>query len=192
VAFALKTWNAQTNLKSKDQHMATKKKAPAKKAVAKKAPAKKAVAKKAPAKKAPVAKKAAAKKAVAKKAPAKKAPAKKAAVAAPAAKPKAGVKAKMTKTAILNDIAESTNLSRAQVASVMDELESVIERHIRKRSVGEFTLPGLLKIKAAKRPATKKRMGRNPATGEEIVIAAKPATTRVRISALKKLKDMIA
>jgi nucleoid DNA-binding protein len=192
VAFALKTWNAQTNLKSKDQHMATKKKAPAKKAVAKKAPAKKAVAKKAPAKKAPVAKKAAAKKAVAKKAPAKKAPAKKAAVAAPAAKPKAGVKAKMTKTAILNDIAESTNLSRAQVASVMDELESVIERHIRKRSVGEFTLPGLLKIKAAKRPATKKRMGRNPATGEEIVIAAKPVTTRVRISALKKLKDMIA
>ncbi len=192
--------------------MATKKKAPAKKAVAKKAPAKKAVAKKAPAKKAPVAKKAAAKKAVAKKAPAKKAaakkapakkvvakkapakkaPAKKAAVAAPAAKPKAGVKAKMTKTAILNDIAESTNLSRAQVASVMDELESVIERHIRKRSVGEFTLPGLLKIKAAKRPATKKRMGRNPATGEEIVIAAKPATTRVRISALKRLKDMIA
>ena len=182
--------------------MATKKKAPAKKAVAKKAPAKKAVAKKAPAKKAPVAKKAPAKKAaakkapakkvVAKKAPAKKAAAKKAAVAAPAAKPKAGVKAKMTKTAILNDIAESTNLSRAQVASVMDELESVIERHIRKRSVGEFTLPGLLKIKSAKRPATKKRMGRNPATGEEIVIAAKPATTRVRISALKKLKDMIA
>ena len=73
----------------------------------------------------------------------------------------------------------------------MEELESVIERHIRKRSVGEFTLPGLLKIKAAKRPATKKRMGRNPATGEEIVIAAKPATTRVRVTALKKLKDMI-
>jgi len=195
-------WSALTNLTLKDQHMATKKKAPAKKApakkapVAKKAPAKKAPAKKAPAvkkaavaKKAPVAKKAAAKKAPAKKVAAKKAPAKKAAVAA---KPKAGVKAKMTKTAIINDIAESTNMTRAQVTSVMEELESVIERHIRKRSVGEFTLPGLLKIKAAKRPATKKRMGRNPATGEEIVIAAKPATTRVRISALKKLKDMIA
>ena len=97
----------------------------------------------------------------------------------------------MTKTAILNEIATNTNLSRGQVNSVMDELESVIERHIRKRSVGEFTLPGLLKIKAAKRPATKKRMGRNPATGEEIVIPAKPATTRVRVTALKKLKDMI-
>jgi nucleoid DNA-binding protein len=150
--------------------MATQKKAPAKKAPAKKAPAKKAAAKKAPAKKAP------AKKAAAVSAPVKKAP---------------SIKAKMTKTAILNEIAINTNLSRAQVSSVMDELESVIERHIRKRSVGEFTLPGLLKIKAAKRPATKKRMGRNPATGEEIVIPAKPATTRVRVSALKKLKDMI-
>ena len=155
--------------------MATQKKAPAKKAAAKKAPAKKATAKKAPAKKAAV-KKAPAKKAAAPKAPVKKAP---------------GIKAKMTKTAILNEIATNTNLSRAQVSSVMDELESVIERHIRKRSVGEFTLPGLLKIKAAKRPATKKRMGRNPATGEEIVIPAKPATTRVRVTALKKLKDMI-
>lgn len=159
--------------------MATQKKAPAKKAPAKKAPAKKAAAKKAPVKKA-----------AAKKAPAKKAPAKKAAVAAPVKKAP-GIKAKMTKTAILNEIATNTNLSRAQVSSVMDELESVIERHIRKRSAGEFTLPGLLKIKAAKRPATKKRMGRNPATGEEIVIPAKPATTRVRVTALKKLKDMI-
>lgn len=148
--------------------MATQKKAPAKKA-----PAKKAATKKAPAKKA-AAKKALAKKASA--APVKKAP---------------GIKAKMTKTAILNEIATNTNLSRAQVTSVLDELESVIERHIRKRSVGEFTLPGLLKIKATKRPASKKRMGRNPATGEEIVIPAKPATTRVRVSALKKLKDMI-
>ena len=148
--------------------MATQKKAPAKKA-----PAKKAASKKAPAKKV-AAKKALAKKASA--APVKKAP---------------GIKAKMTKTAILNEIATNTNLSRAQVTSVMDELESVIERHIRKRSVGEFTLPGLLKIKATKRPASKKRMGRNPATGEEIVIPAKPATTRVRVSALKKLKDMI-
>ena len=143
--------------------MATKKKAPAKKAPAKKAPAKKAAAK-------------------------KKAPAKK---AAPAVKRQPAVKAKMTKTTILNEIATNTNLTRTQVSAVMDELESVIERHIRKRSVGEFTLPGLLKIKAAKRPATKKRMGRNPATGEEIVIAAKPATTRVRVTALKKLKDMI-
>ncbi len=97
----------------------------------------------------------------------------------------------MTKTQILNEIAESTSLSRAQVGSVLDELESLVERHIRKRAVGEFTLPGLLKIKAAKRPATKKRMGRNPATGEEIVIGPKPASIRVRVTALKRLKEMV-
>ena len=164
--------------------MATQKKAPAKKAPAKKAPAKKAAAKKAPVKKAPV------KKAPVKKAAAKKAPAKKAAVAAPVKKAP-GIKAKMTKTAILNEIATNTNLSRAQVSSVMDELESVIERRILKPPGGEFTLPGLLKIQAAKRPATKERMGRNPAAGEDIVIPAKPATTRGRVTALKQLKDMI-
>jgi nucleoid DNA-binding protein len=97
----------------------------------------------------------------------------------------------MTKTAILNEIATNTDLNRKQVAAVLDELESLIERHIRKRSAGEFTLPGLLKVKSVRRPATKKRMGRNPATGEEIVISAKPASIRVRVTALKRLKEMV-
>jgi endoglucanase len=56
----------------------------------------------------------------------------------------------------------------------------------------EFTLPGLIKIRAVKRPATKKRMGRNPATGEEIVIPPKPASVRVRATALKRLKEMVS
>lgn len=156
--------------------MATKK-APAKR----KAPAKKATARKAPAKKA-AAKRPAAKKSAAKKAPAKKAP----------AKNTAAVTKKMTKTGILNEIAEQTDLSRKQVDSVLSELESLIERHVKKRAVGEFTLPGLLKVRAVKRPATKKRMGRNPATGAEIVIPAKPATTRVRVTPLKRLKEMVS
>jgi nucleoid DNA-binding protein len=157
-----------------------KRKAPAKKkAAAKKAPARKASAKKAAAKRpaAKTRKKAAAKRPAARKAP----PAK----AAP------GVKRKMTKTGILNEIATNTDLNRKQVAAVLDELESLIERHIRKRSAGEFTLPGLLKVKSVKRPASKKRMGRNPATGEEIVISAKPASIRVRVTALKRLKEMV-
>lgn len=156
--------------------MATKK-APAKR----KAPAKKAAARKAPARKA-AAKRPAAKKSVAKKAAAKKAP----------AKNTAAVTKKMTKTGILNEIAEQTDLSRKQVDAVLSELESLIERHVKKRSVGEFTLPGLLKVRSVKRPATKKRMGRNPATGAEIVIPAKPATTRVRVTPLKRLKEMVS
>ena len=102
------------------------------------------------------------------------------------------LKTKMTKSGILTEISTNTGLSRAQVGSVIDELETLIERHIKKRAVGEFTLPGLMKIKSVKRPATKKRMGRNPATGEEIEIAAKPASVRVRVTPLKRLKEMVS
>ncbi len=101
------------------------------------------------------------------------------------------IRAKMTKTQILNEISEKTELTKKDVERVMDELEVLIERHIKKGGAGEFTLPGLLKIRSVKRPATKKRMGRNPATGEEIVIGPKPASIRARVTALKKLKDMV-
>ena len=101
------------------------------------------------------------------------------------------IKTKMTKTQILNELSEKTELSRKEVGSVLEELEILIERHIKKRGAGEFTLPGLLKIKSVKRPATKKRLGRNPATGEEIWIGPKPASIRARVTALKKLKMMV-
>jgi len=148
-----------------------------------------AARKKAPAKKAP-AKKPAAKKPAAKKAPAKK-PAAKPAAKAPAKKTTA-VSEKMTKTSILNEIAANTGLTRKQVSDVMGELESVIERHVKKRAIGEFTLPGLLKIKTIKKPAQKAKKGvPNPfRPGETMDVAAKPASVRVRITPLKKLKEM--
>jgi nucleoid DNA-binding protein len=133
----------------------------------------------------------AAKKTAAKKAPARKAPANKPAAKAAPAKTTA-VKEKMTKTGILNEVATSTGLTKKQVTDVMGELENVIERHVKKRSVGEFTLPGLLKIKTVKKPAQRARKGvPNPfKPGETMDVAAKPASTRVKITPLKKLKDM--
>lgn len=125
--------------------------------------------------------------------PVKKAAAKsKAKAAAPKAKAANPVGDKMTKTGILNELSERTELTRKQVTAVLDELESLIERHVRKKGgVGEFTLPGLLKIRRVERPATKKREGRNPATGETITIPAKKASTRVRVTTLKRLKAMV-
>ncbi len=128
------------------------------------------------AKKAPAKKKAAAKK----KAPAKAAPPKKAAPA---------LKDKLTKTQIVATIAENTDLSRKQVADVMAELESLIERSIKKRAVGEFTLPGLMKITTVKKPAVKARKGINPFTGEETMFKAKPASVAVKVRPLKKMKE---
>ena len=100
----------------------------------------------------------------------------------------------MTKTALLNTLAENTGLSRKEVASVLVELGGVIDRHIRKRATGSFTLPGLLKIASVKKPARKAQKGvPNPfRPGETMDVAAKPASVRVKVTPLKKLKDMAA
>ena len=111
--------------------------------------------------------------------------------AAPARKVTA-VREKFTKTQILNEIAENTGLTKKEVSAVLDELGIVIERHVKKRAVGEFTLPGLLKIKTVKKPAQKARKNvPNPfRPGETMDVAAKPASTKVKVLPLKKLKDM--
>lgn len=109
----------------------------------------------------------------------------------PTTKKTTAITEKYTKTAIVAEIAANTELSRKQVDAVLSELNDIIERHIKKRGVGEFTLPGLLKIKAVKKPAQPARKNvPNPfKPGEFMDIAKKPASTRVKILPLKKLKE---
>jgi nucleoid DNA-binding protein len=127
---------------------------------------------------------------------AKKAPAKKAAAPKKAAPKKAPAKAKAVserygKTQMLAEIAETTALSKKQVSEVLDQLTSIIERHVNKKGPGEFVMPGLFKINTVHKPARKARKGINPFTGEETVFKAKPASTVVKIRPLKKLKEMV-
>ena len=89
-----------------------------------------------------------------------------------------------TKTQLLNALSESTGLQKKDVALVLDELRVLIERHIKRRAVGTFTLPGLLKIKAVRKPATKSRKMISPFTGQEITVAAKPASRAVKVQPL--------
>jgi nucleoid DNA-binding protein len=133
----------------------------------------------------------AAKKAVkkaSKSAPAKKASNKKQSVA----KKVTATKARMSKSAIMDEIAGNTGLTKKQVSSVFGELSVVIERHIKKGAVGQFALPGLMKVEVKRKPATKARKGINPFTGQETTFKAKPARNVVKIRPLKKLKDMVA
>ena len=96
-----------------------------------------------------------------------------------------------SKTKLLSEIAESTGLTRKDVGAVMDEMGSIISRHLRKRGgAGQFTMPGLLKVKTVRKPATKARKGVNPFTGEQTTFKAKPARTIVKVQPLKALKDM--
>ena len=101
------------------------------------------------------------------------------------------VKKPMTKSAIMNEVAGNVGLTKKQVASVLDELGIIIERHVKKRSPRQFTLPGLLKIEVKRKPKTKARKGINPFTGEPMMFKAKPARNVVKVRPLKKLKDMV-
>ena len=120
---------------------------------------------------------------------AKKAPKKAAKKAAPAKKVGPAISSKMTKSQIVASLAESTGLTKKEINSVMDEYEVLIQRSIKKRSVGEFTMPGMMKITTVSKPAKKARKGINPFTGEEQTFKAKPASIGVKVRPLKKLKE---
>jgi DNA-binding protein HU-beta len=94
-----------------------------------------------------------------------------------------------TKSEILTQISKDTGLSRKQVGGVFDSLNTVIKKSL--KGNGLFTMPGLLKMKVVKRPATKAREGVNPFTGEKMMFKAKPASKKVRVMPLKSLKGMV-
>jgi nucleoid DNA-binding protein len=107
------------------------------------------------------------------------------------AKKSAAISSPLNKSQILADISTTTGIAKRDVGKVVEELAGVIERHIGKKGPGQFTLPGLFKIKTIRKPATKARKGINPFTKEEVTFKAKPARTVIKIRPLKKLKDMV-
>jgi nucleoid DNA-binding protein len=100
------------------------------------------------------------------------------------------IKEPLTKSVMFSELAERTELSKKQITLVFDELQNLINGHIKRNAAGIFTLPGLLKIKVVRKPATKSRKGINPFTGEPTIFKAKPARNVVKVQALKALKEM--
>jgi nucleoid DNA-binding protein len=94
-----------------------------------------------------------------------------------------------TKSEIIAQICKDTDLSRKEVAAVFESLTGVIKKSL--RGAGVFTLPGLLKMKVIKKPATKEREGINPFTKETVIFKAKPASKKVRVLPLKSLKTLV-
>lgn len=100
------------------------------------------------------------------------------------------IKESMTKSAMMGAIADDTGLTKKEVSAVFDSLGTVINGHIKKNGAGICTIPGLMKIKTVRKPATKARKGVNPFTGEEMMFKAKPARNVVKVLPLKGLKEM--
>lgn len=94
-----------------------------------------------------------------------------------------------TKSAIVAQICKDTDLARKDVAAVFESLNGIIKKSL--RGPGVFTLPGLLKMKVIKKPATKERQGINPFTKQPMTFKAKPASKKVRVLPLKSLKALV-
>ncbi len=95
-----------------------------------------------------------------------------------------------TKSEILASIAETTELSRKQVASVFEALSGLIKKNMGKKGPGMFVVPGLMKIVVIQKPATKAHKGINPFTKQEQMFKAKPARKVIKVRPMKALKDM--
>ena len=96
-----------------------------------------------------------------------------------------------TKSEIYSYIADQTELTRKDISAVFETMSEIIRKDIGTRGPGTFTVPGLLKIRKHRKPATKRRFGTNPFTGEEQWFKAKPAKNVVKFTALKGLKEMV-
>jgi nucleoid DNA-binding protein len=117
----------------------------------------------------------------------KKAAAPVAKAAAPA--PLKPIKDSFTKASLTVHLAERAGVEPKAAKALMAALEETVLASVHKKGAKEFTLPGLLKVVAQDVPAKKRRFGKDPFTGEDKWFAAKPASVRLKVRPLKKLKD---
>jgi nucleoid DNA-binding protein len=103
---------------------------------------------------------------------------------APAAKP-------ATKADVYNSLSEKTGLNKKEIASLFAAMSELISKELGKKGPGLFVIPGLLKLKVVRKPATKAKQGVNPFTKAPMTIKAKPARNVVKAVPLKSLKDLV-
>ena len=105
---------------------------------------------------------------------------------ASASRPKAA-----TKSEIFGTLAEKTGLGKKDVSRLFDALGELIGKELSKKGPGQFVIPGLLKLKVVRKPATKAKQGVNPFTKEPMAIKAKPARNVVKAIPMKGLKELV-
>jgi nucleoid DNA-binding protein len=99
------------------------------------------------------------------------------------------IKDTFTKASLTIHLAERSGVEPKAAKALLAALEETVLASIHKKGAKEFTLPGLLKVVAQDVPAKKKRFGKDPFSGEDKWFAAKPASVRLKVRPLKKLKD---
>jgi nucleoid DNA-binding protein len=110
---------------------------------------------------------------------------------APVDKPAAKAAKPAKKSDVFASLGEKTGLSKKEIASVFSAMSELISKELGKKGPGVFVIPGLLKLKVVRKPATKAKQGVNPFTKEPMTIKAKPARNVVKAVPLKPLKDLV-
>ncbi|MBK8173332.1 MAG: HU family DNA-binding protein [Sandaracinaceae bacterium] len=98
---------------------------------------------------------------------------------------------RMTKSQIIGELAEKTGISKKDVSGIFGGLSELVKRELGKKGPGEFVVPDMFKLKVRLIAAKKERRGIDPFTKQERTFPAKPASKKIRATALKKLKDLI-
>lgn len=98
---------------------------------------------------------------------------------------------RLTKAQIISQLAERVHLEKKSVTAVLDALCELASEELGGKGSGEFTIPGLVRMKTVEKPATQDRPGVNPFTKQPMVIKGKPASKKVRVTVVKGLKDKV-
>ncbi len=98
---------------------------------------------------------------------------------------------RLTKAQVIAELAKATDLDKKSVSRVFEGLSELIRKQLSSRGPGEFVVPGLVKLRVVKKPATKERQGINPFTKEPTIFKAKPARKIVKARPVKALKDAL-
>ena len=96
----------------------------------------------------------------------------------------------MTKSQLIEKIAQLRELAKKDVKGMMEALAVVGYKELKKNGV--FVVPGFAKFVVVKKAATKARKGVNPFNGQEMMFKAKPARKIVRARPVKAAKDAVA
>jgi DNA-binding protein HU-beta len=95
----------------------------------------------------------------------------------------------LTQTQLATAVADRTGMNKAEAKRALDALEDIVLEEL--GNAEKVRIGGLVQLTVRVKPAQKSRKGRNPATGEEITIAAKPASVDLRARPLAKAKGAL-
>ncbi len=97
----------------------------------------------------------------------------------------------MTKSELTGEIAAVCGLARGKAADALEALATAAARELGRKGPGQIVIPGLVRLKVVRKPATKARQGLNPFTQQMQTFKAKPARNVVKATAAKALRDKV-